>query len=67
MKQTLGFENMNIVQNNGPIAGQTVSHFHVHLIPRYENDTVSVTWKQLELTDKQIADMKEKLSKSIKF
>ncbi|MCI1931392.1 MAG: HIT family protein [Clostridia bacterium] len=65
MKETIGFENMNIVQNNGPVAGQTVQHFHVHLIPRYENDTVSVTWKQLELTDEQIEDMRKKLSKAI--
>jgi histidine triad (HIT) family protein len=65
MKDTLGFENMNIIQNNGPVAGQTVSHFHVHLIPRYENDTVNTTWKQLELTDAQISAMKEKLSSQI--
>ena len=35
MKETFGFENMNVIQNNGPIAGQTVNHFHLHLIPRY--------------------------------
>ncbi len=64
MKSTLGFENMNIVQNNGPVAGQTVNHLHVHLIPRYEGDSVSVTWKQLELTDEQIEAVREKLAKN---
>ncbi len=64
MKNTLGFENMNIVQNNGPVAGQTVNHLHVHLIPRYEGDSVSVTWKQLELTDEQIEAVREKLAKN---
>lgn len=29
----------NIAINDGPAAGQTVLHLHVHLIPRYENDT----------------------------
>ena len=64
MKETFGFENMNIVQNNGPVAGQTVNHLHVHLIPRYEGDSVSVTWKQLELTDEQIEAVREKLAKN---
>ena len=64
MKNTLGFENMNIVQNNGPVAGQTVNHLHVHLIPRYEGDSVNVTWKQLELTDEQIEAVREKLAKN---
>lgn len=35
MKEVHGFTNYNIVQNNGRIAGQTVDHFHLHLIPRY--------------------------------
>lgn len=64
MKNTLGFENMNIVQNNGPVAGQTVNHLHVHLIPRYDGDSVNVTWKQLELTDEQIEAVREKLAKN---
>ena len=29
----------NIAINDGPAAGQTVPHLHIHLIPRYENDT----------------------------
>lgn len=37
---------MNILQNNGEAAGQTVFHFHVHVIPRYENDTVKIGWEE---------------------
>ncbi|MDY0338244.1 MAG: HIT family protein [Acholeplasmataceae bacterium] len=33
---------LNLLNNNGEIAGQSVFHFHVHLIPRYENDGVSM-------------------------
>ena len=36
---------LNVVQNNGEAAGQTVFHFHMHIIPRYENDTVNIGWK----------------------
>ena len=47
----LGAEGFNVVQNNGEPAGQTVFHFHIHLIPRYKGDTVNVSWKQGKLTD----------------
>ena len=52
----------NIVQNNGEIAGQTVFHFHMHLIPRYEGDQVGLTWKPGELTD----EMKEEILAKVK-
>ena len=35
MTEALGCDGFNIVQNNGTVAGQTVFHFHMHLIPRY--------------------------------
>ncbi len=37
-----GFNNYNIVQNNGKLAGQTVDHLHLHLIPRYSIDEVGL-------------------------
>lgn len=61
MKEVPGFEAMNVVQNNGSLAGQTVHHFHLHLIPRYENDKVQIKWEQLDLTDEQIAEIQNKL------
>ena len=44
MKTSLGCAGFNVVQNNGKEAGQTVFHFHVHLIPRYEGGPVMVSW-----------------------
>ena len=61
MKEVLGFTDMNILQNNGPIAGQTVFHFHIHLIPRREGDGIHVNWTPSEPTDAQIAAMREEL------
>jgi histidine triad (HIT) family protein len=37
-------DGMNLLQNNGEAAGQTVFHFHMHLIPRYQGDQVKTTW-----------------------
>ncbi len=36
LKERLGCSGLNVLQNNGASAGQTVPHVHVHLIPRYE-------------------------------
>lgn len=37
---------LNVLNNNGEKAGQSVFHFHIHLIPRYENDnSFGLTWK----------------------
>ncbi|MCD8336171.1 MAG: HIT family protein [Lachnospiraceae bacterium] len=51
LKEGLHADGLNLVQNNGAAAGQTVDHFHIHLIPRYENDTVNVGWTPGELSD----------------
>ena len=40
----LGADGLNIVQNNGEIAGQTVMHFHIHIIPRYRSDGQKINW-----------------------
>lgn len=44
MKSGLGCAGFNLVQNNGETAGQTVMHFHMHIIPRYEGGPQMVTW-----------------------
>lgn len=44
MKKSLGCSGFNVVQNNGTAAGQTVFHFHVHIIPRYEGGPAMVDW-----------------------
>ena len=35
-------DGVNILQNNGEAAGQTVFHLHVHVIPRFKGDTVNI-------------------------
>ena len=58
LKEGLNLEGLNIVQNNGEIAGQTVFHFHMHIIPRYKGDTVNVGWKPGDVTDEEIEKIK---------
>ena len=63
MTDALKCDGFNIVQNNGEIAGQTVFHFHMHLIPRYQGDQVGITWKPGELSDKDREEILAKLGK----
>lgn len=59
LKEGLHADGINVVQNNGEAAGQTVFHYHMHLIPRYQGDTVNVNWIPGMLTEE---DKKEILA-----
>jgi len=61
MTDVLGCDGYNIVQNNEEAAGQTVFHFHMHLIPRYKNDNVGLGWHMGELTEEDKKEILEKL------
>ena len=61
MKETLNCDGVNIVQNNGEVAGQTVFHFHMHMIPRYKNDNVGLGWHMGELSEADKNEILEKL------
>lgn len=58
MKDALGADGFNLVQNNGEAAGQTVFHFHMHLIPRYENDNAGILWEPGETTPEDMDEVK---------
>ena len=61
LKDELDCDGINILQNNGEAAGQTVFHLHMHIIPRYYSDDISIRWNQ----GKSDADSLAELSKSI--
>ncbi len=65
LKETLKPAGLNIVQNNGEIAGQTVFHFHLHLIPRYEGDDVNVGWVPHESNPEELAALSKQIGESI--
>ena len=59
MKKSLGCAGFNLVQNNGEAAGQTVFHFHMHLIPRYNNDNQNLVMKPQQATDEELDAVRE--------
>lgn len=56
-KEVLGCDGYNVLQNNGEAAGQTVFHFHMHLIPRYEGEEDFLKWNPGTLTDEMKDDI----------
>lgn len=54
MVEKLHCDGLNIVQNNGEAAGQTVPHFHLHLIPRYQNDGQTINWVPAEPSQEEL-------------
>lgn len=63
LTKALNCDGFNIVQNNGECAGQTVFHFHMHLIPRYLNDgnQDKLTWNHAEFTSEEIEEIATEL------
>ena len=58
MTERLGCEGFNLVQNNGDLAGQTVFHFHMHMIPRYQADGQKIGWKPQDITQEELEEIK---------
>ena len=65
MKKALHFDGFNLVQNNGEAAGQTVMHFHMHMIPRYANGPQMVLWNPGKLDDTEKTEIIEKVKKEL--
>lgn len=59
MTAALHADGFNIVQNNGEAAGQTVFHFHMHLIPRYKDGKSCVTWEPQTMPAEELDAIKD--------
>ncbi|MDE6421288.1 MAG: HIT family protein [Lachnospiraceae bacterium] len=61
MTQKLSCDGFQLVQNNGETAGQTVFHFHLHLIPRYRTDGQKIAWKLGSMSDEELDAVKDQI------
>ncbi len=59
MMEKLHADGFNLVQNNNEVAGQTVMHFHLHLIPRYEGDGQKILWEPKTVSDEDLVQTME--------
>ena len=62
MRDRLNCDGLNLIQNNGEAAGQTVAHFHMHVIPRYKEDNQKIGWVPRETPPEELEAVKEQIS-----
>jgi len=61
MKERLGCDGVNLVNSCGAAAWQTIFHFHVHVIPRYEDDPLQLPVMPQRVPDEELAKVAEEL------
>ena len=66
MTVALNCDGFNLLQNNGETAGQTMFHFHMHLIPRYQNakNNDILMWSHENFSDEEMAQIRDSLSQN---
>lgn len=62
LKEVTGCAGINILQNNGEAAGQSVFHLHIHIIPRFEGDGILPVWPQGSYAEGEAAELAAKIS-----
>lgn len=67
IKNKLDCDGFNIVINNGAAAGQTISHFHFHIIPRYDNDDFRFKLNLKKYSDNLMKEYADKIRAELKI
>lgn len=65
LKDELHCDGINILQNNGVAAGQSVFHLHFHIIPRFDDDKVILPWKTSTYGDGEAQALAESIQKRL--
>lgn len=66
VKAATGAEGLNVVVNNGRVAGQTVGHGHWHVIPRFEDDPVDWPWPHAEYLGDELGQMRFRIERALR-
>lgn len=56
---------LNLLQANGPAAGQSVPHFHMHIVPRHEGDDLKLCWEHKPGDRDRIAEIAAAVRKCV--
>ena len=65
IKTALNPDGLNLFQANEAAGFQTVFHFHLHLIPRWENDSIRSPWRPREADVAEIGDIAAKIQNAL--
>ncbi len=58
----LSCDGINILQNNGEASGQTVFHYHIHVLPRFDSDNVGLSWNHVAYDEGETDKYRDMLS-----
>ena len=58
-------DGVNIVQNNRPAAGQEVFHYHLHIIPRFENDGLKLNFQSGKLAEGEAKELLDSIKAAL--
>jgi histidine triad (HIT) family protein len=61
MRDALGCDGINVLNSTGEAAWQTVFHFHVHVIPRYEDDPLRLPGSPMDVGEEELAEVGREL------
>ncbi len=64
VKKTFNADGVNVLQANGAAAGQSVLHYHVHVVPRKENDGLKL-WPPTKRLGHEGSEMAEKIKENM--
>jgi histidine triad (HIT) family protein len=61
MREALGCDGINALNSTDPAAWQTVFHFHVHVIPRYDDDPLKLPGSPMDVGEEELAEVAREL------
>jgi histidine triad (HIT) family protein len=61
MKERLGCDGINLLNSCEPAAWQTVFHFHIHVIPRYDDDPLQLPGRPMQASQEELAEVAAEL------
>ena len=65
IKKAFNISDINILQNNGELAGQTVNHFHIHVIPRVKDDNVVIKSSPVNIDSDKIKNIVDNIKSNL--
>ena len=65
IREALNPDGLNLVQNNEAAGFQTVFHFHLHIIPRWEGDPLRPPWQPREVNTEEISNIAAKIREAL--
>ncbi|MEM4261944.1 MAG: HIT family protein [Candidatus Diapherotrites archaeon] len=66
IKEATDAQGFNIILNNGKTAGQLIMHLHFHIVPRFENDNLKLTFKSNKAEKEELEETLKKIKQKIK-